>query len=43
MQEALKASYLNLQKAIAALSRQRPAGAVKLFGRDMDEAERADC
>jgi uncharacterized damage-inducible protein DinB len=35
MQEALKASYLNLQKAIAALSDNDLQAAVKLFGRDM--------
>jgi uncharacterized damage-inducible protein DinB len=35
MQEALKASYLNLQKAITALSDNDLQAAVKLFGRDM--------
>src|ERR1700758_1541875 len=35
MQEALKASYLNLQKAIAALSDDDLQAPVKLFGRDM--------
>ena len=35
MQEALKASYLNLQKAIAALSDNDLQSPVKLFGRDM--------
>ena len=35
MQEALKASYLNLQKAIAALSDNDLQAAVTLFGRDM--------
>ena len=35
MQEALKASYLNLQKAIAALSDNDLQAAVNLFGRDM--------
>ena len=35
MQEALKASYLNLQKAIAALSDNDLQAPVKLFGRDM--------
>jgi uncharacterized damage-inducible protein DinB len=35
MQEALKASYLNLQKAIAALSEYDLQAPVKLFGRDM--------
>ena len=35
MQEALKASYLNLQKAIAALSDNDLQTPVKLFGRDM--------
>ena len=35
MQEALKASYLNLQKAIAALSDNDLEAPVKLFGRDM--------
>jgi uncharacterized damage-inducible protein DinB len=34
MQEALKASYLNLQKAIAALSDNDLQTTVKLFGRD---------
>ena len=34
MQEALKASYLNLQKAIAALSDGDLRTTVKLFGRD---------
>jgi uncharacterized damage-inducible protein DinB len=34
MQEALKASYLNLQKAIAALSDDDLRTTVKLFGRD---------
>jgi uncharacterized damage-inducible protein DinB len=34
MQEALKASYLNLQKAIAALSEDDLRTTVKLFGRD---------
>ena len=35
LQEALKASYLNLQKAIAALSDNDLQAPVKLFGRDM--------
>ena len=35
MQEALKASYVNLQKAIAGLSDQDLQAPVKLFGRDM--------
>ena len=35
MQETLKASYLNLQKAIAALSDNDLQVPVKLFGRDM--------
>ena len=35
MQEALKASYLNLQKAIAGLSDNDLQTQVKLFGRDM--------
>jgi enamine deaminase RidA (YjgF/YER057c/UK114 family)/uncharacterized damage-inducible protein DinB len=35
MQEALKASYLNLQEAIAALSDDDLQAPVKLFGRDM--------
>ena len=35
MQEALKASYLDLQKAIAALSDNDLRAPVKLFGRDM--------
>src|SRR5246127_584327 len=35
MQEALKASYLNLQKAITTLSDQDLQAPVKLFGRDM--------
>jgi uncharacterized damage-inducible protein DinB len=35
MQEALKASYLNLQKAITTLSDQDLQTPVKLFGRDM--------
>jgi uncharacterized damage-inducible protein DinB len=35
LQEALKASYLNLQKAIAALSDNDLQVPVKLFGRDM--------
>ncbi|HXJ14783.1 MAG TPA: DinB family protein [Candidatus Limnocylindrales bacterium] len=35
MQEALKASYLNLQKAITALSDNDLQSPVKLFGRDM--------
>ena len=35
MQEALQASYLNLQKAITALSDNDLQAAVKLFGRDM--------
>jgi uncharacterized damage-inducible protein DinB len=35
MQEALKASYLNSQKAIAALSDNDMQTPVKLFGRDM--------
>jgi uncharacterized damage-inducible protein DinB len=35
MQEALKVSYLNLQKAIAALSDNDLQSPVKLFGRDM--------
>jgi len=35
MQEALKASYLNLQEAIAALSDNDLQAPVKLFGRDM--------
>src|SRR5690242_6255793 len=35
MQEALKSSYLNLQKAIAALSDNDLQMPVKLFGRDM--------
>jgi enamine deaminase RidA (YjgF/YER057c/UK114 family)/uncharacterized damage-inducible protein DinB len=35
MQEALKASYLNLQKAVAALSDNDLQAPVKLFGRDM--------
>jgi uncharacterized damage-inducible protein DinB len=35
LQEALKASYLNLQKAIAELSESDLQAPVKLFGRDM--------
>jgi len=35
MQEALKASYLNLQKAITGLSDSDLQASVKLFGRDM--------
>ncbi len=35
LQEALKASYLNLQKAIAELSEDDLQAPVKLFGRDM--------
>ena len=35
MQEALKASYLNLQKAIAALSDNDLQAPLRLFGRDM--------
>jgi uncharacterized damage-inducible protein DinB len=35
MQEALKASYVNLQKAITGLSDQDLQAPVKLFGRDM--------
>ena len=35
MQEALKASYLDLQKAIAALTDSDLQAPVKLFGRDM--------
>jgi uncharacterized damage-inducible protein DinB len=35
LQEALKASYVNLQKAIAGLSDQDLQAPVKLFGRDM--------
>ena len=35
MQEALKASYLNLQKAITGLSDNDLQSPVKLFGRDM--------
>ena len=35
MQEALKASYLNLQKAITGLSDNDLQAPVKLFGRDM--------
>ncbi len=35
LQEALKASYVNLQKAITALSDQDLQAPVKLFGRDM--------
>jgi uncharacterized damage-inducible protein DinB len=35
MQEALKASYVNLQKAITALSDNDLQAPVKLFGRDM--------
>ena len=35
MQEALKASYLNLQKAITGLSDSDMQASVKLFGRDM--------
>ena len=35
MQEALQASYLNLQKAITALSDNDLQTPVKLFGRDM--------
>ena len=35
MQEAPKASYLNLQKAIAALPDNDSQASVKLFGRDM--------
>ncbi len=35
MQEALKASYLNLQKAIAAVPDNDLQAPVKLFGRDM--------
>src|SRR5690349_377885 len=34
MQEALKASYLNLQKAISAISDNDLQASVKLFGRD---------
>jgi uncharacterized damage-inducible protein DinB len=37
MQEALKASYLNLQKAITALSDNDLQAPVKLFGRDMSK------
>src|SRR5690348_2762794 len=39
MQEALKASYLNLQKAIAALSDNDLQAPVKLFGRDMTKQD----
>ena len=35
MQEALKASYVNLQKAITGLSDSDLQAPVKLFGRDM--------
>ena len=35
LQEALKASYVNLQKAIAGLSENDLQAGVKLFGRDM--------
>ena len=35
LQEALRASYVNLQKAITALSDQDLQAPVKLFGRDM--------
>jgi uncharacterized damage-inducible protein DinB len=39
MQEALKASYLNLQKAITALSDNDLQAPVKLFGRDWTKQE----
>ena len=39
MQEALKASYLNLQKAITALSDSNLQTTVKLFGRDWTKAD----
>jgi uncharacterized damage-inducible protein DinB len=39
MQEALKASYLNLQKAITALSDSDLQTTVKLFGRDWTKAD----
>jgi uncharacterized damage-inducible protein DinB len=35
LQEALKASYVNLQKAITGLSDKDLQAPVKLFGRDM--------
>ena len=39
MQEALKASYLNLQKAISGLSDNDLQTTVKLFGRDMTKQD----
>ena len=42
MQEALKASYADLQKAITGLSDNDLQTPVKLFGRRHDEAGRAD-
>ena len=39
MQEALKASYLNLQKAITGLSDNDLQTTVKLFGRDMTKQD----
>ena len=39
MQEALKASYVNLQKAIAGLSDNDLQTPVKLFGRDMTKQD----
>jgi uncharacterized damage-inducible protein DinB len=39
LQEALKASYVNLQKAIAALSDNDLQAPVKLFGRDMTKQD----
>src|SRR5512135_977149 len=39
MQEALKASYANLQKAIAGLSDNDLKAPVKLFGRDMTKED----
>jgi len=41
MQEALKSSYANLQKAIAAVPDNDLQTSVKLFGRDMTKQERA--
>jgi hypothetical protein len=42
LQEALKASYLNLQKSDCGTFRQRPAGAGETVRTRHDEAERAD-
>jgi uncharacterized damage-inducible protein DinB len=39
MQEALRASYLNLQKAITGLSDNGLQTTVKLFGRDMTKQD----